>query len=66
MGEIGLDGPGCGLGDEDRREPRIEDCIDDLVGEVGDRGGEATENAGDVGRMVRVGDRGTVFVAGSS
>lgn len=66
MGEVGLDGPNCGLGDEDRREPRIEDCIDDLVGEIGDRGGEATENAGDVGRKVAVGDGGIASVAGSS
>lgn len=44
----------------------MEDCIERLVGEVGDRGGEATENAGDVGRMVAVGDDGTVSLAGSS
>ena len=54
------------MGDGDRREPRIEEWIEDLVGEVGDRGGEATENAGDVGRMVAVGDGGTASVAGSS
>jgi hypothetical protein len=66
IGEVGLDGPGCGLGDEDRREPKMEDCIEGLVGEVGERGGAATENAGEVGRIVAVGDRGTVSVAGSS
>ena len=66
MGEVGLDGPGCGLGDEDRREPRREDWREGLVGEIGERGGEATENAGEVGRMVAVGDGGTESVAGSS
>ena len=61
-----LDGPGCGAGEEGRREPRMEDCIEDLVGEVGDNGGEAVENAGDVGRTVAVGDDETASVAGSS
>jgi len=42
----------------------MENCV--LVGEVGDRGGEAVENAGDVGRTVAVGDGGTTSVAGSS
>lgn len=40
--------------------------MEDLVGEVGDRGGEAVENVGDVGRTVSVGDGGTASVAGSS
>ena len=40
--------------------------MEDLVGEVGERGGEAVENAGDVGRTVAVGDGGTVSMAGSS
>ena len=67
MGEVGLEGPGCGLGDESRREPRMEECIEDLEGEVGERGGsEANENAGDVGRTVAVGDGGTLPVACSS
>ena len=46
----------------------MEDCIEDLVGvgEVGDCGGEAVENAGDVGRTVAVGDGGATSVAGSS
>lgn len=44
----------------------MEDCIEDLVGEVGDKDGEVTENAGDVGRMVAVGDGGTASVVGSS
>jgi hypothetical protein len=44
----------------------MEDCIEDLEGEVGDRGGEAIENAGDVGRTVAVGDGGRAPVACSS
>lgn len=44
----------------------MEDCIEDLVGEVGDKGGEVNENAGDVGRTVAVGDGGTPSVASSS
>lgn len=47
-------------------ELRIEDCIEGLVGEVGDKGGEALENAGDVGRTVMVGDGGTAPVSNSS
>lgn len=43
----------------------MEDCIEDLVG-VGDMGGEVIEDAGDVGRMVAVGDGGTSAVVGSS
>jgi len=38
--------------------------MEDLV--VGDSGGEAVENVGDVGRTVSVGDGGTASVAGSS
>lgn len=44
----------------------MEDCIEVLVGEVGDSGGEAVEYAGDVGRTVAVGDGGTASIAGSS
>lgn len=66
MGEVGLDDPGWGLGEEGRREPMMEDCIEDLVGEVGDIGEEAIENAGDVGRTVPVGDEGTNSVPCSS
>jgi len=44
----------------------MEDCMEDLVGEVGDKGGEAVENAGDVGRTVAVGDDEIASVAGSS
>lgn len=44
----------------------IDDCAENLVGEVGDRGEEATENAGDIGRRVEVGDGGTASEAGSS
>lgn len=40
--------------------------MEDLVGEVGDKGGEVIENAGDVGRTVAVGDGGTASVAWSS
>jgi len=65
-GEVGLDGAGCELGEEGRRECRIEDCMDDLVGEVGDMGGEAIENVGEVGRTVAVGDGGTASVTGCS
>jgi hypothetical protein len=43
----------------------MEDCMEGL-GEVGDKGGEAIEKAGDVGRMVVVGDGGTASVASSS
>ena len=39
---------------------------EDLVGEVGDSGGEVTENAGDVARTVAVGDGGTASLTGSS
>jgi hypothetical protein len=46
-------------------EPSMEDCMEGL-GEVGDKGGEAVENAGDVGRMVVVGDGGTASVVSSS
>jgi hypothetical protein len=62
--EVGRDGPGCG--EEGRREPRMEDCMEDLVGEADDRGEEAIEETGDVGRMVLVGDGGTASMAGSS
>lgn len=47
-------------------ELRMEDCIEGLVGEVGDRGGETLESAGDVGRTVMVGDGGTASVSSSS
>ena len=43
----------------------MEDGRDDLVG-VGEVGGEAIENPGEVGRTVVVGDRGTASVAASS
>ena len=41
----------------------MEDCMEDLVGEVG---GEAIEDAGDVGLTVAVGDGGAASMAGSS
>jgi len=44
----------------------MENCMEDLVGEVADRGEEATENAGDVGRTVAAGDGGRASIAGSS
>lgn len=44
----------------------MEDCKEDRVGEVGGKGDEAVENAGDVGRMVVVGDDETASVVGSS
>ena len=44
----------------------MEDCIEDLVGEVGDKGGETIEYEGDVARTVAVGDGGRATVAGSS
>jgi len=54
------------LGEEGRREPWAEDCIEDLVGEVGERGGEMIENAGDIARTVAVGDGGTPSMPDSS
>ena len=44
----------------------MEDCKEDLVGEVGDKGEETVENAGDVGRMVVVGEDETASAVGSS
>ena len=55
------------MGEEGRRESWMEDWIENLVGEVGDKGKGAIENPGDTGRTVEVGDERTAAsVADSS